>query len=176
LIAEGQARPGHFRGVATIVTKLFNIVQPTIAYFGQKDAAQCILIRRMVHDLNVPTIIAIEDTIREVDGLAMSSRNVYLTEQQRKAAPIIYQSLCDAKQCYQSHVNGVDTMQVSADIIRNTIQQRLRTEPLVTEIQYIAIDDKETMQPLTIISHDQGAIISIACKIGTVRLIDNVLL
>ena len=98
-IAEGLSRPGHFKGVATIVTKLFNIVNPTNAYFGQKDAAQCCLIRRIVHDLDMDVNIVVMDTVREPDGLAMSSRNAYLTVEERKAAPVVFRSLVTARSC-----------------------------------------------------------------------------
>ncbi|KAG7345221.1 pantoate-beta-alanine ligase [Nitzschia inconspicua] len=167
-IPEGLARPGHFQGVATIVTKLFNIVQPTNAYFGQKDAAQCVLIQRIVEDLNMDMTVVVMDTIRERDGLAKSSRNAYLTPIEREAAPVVYRSLKTAKQLFDQKPNASSAELVAAT--RNVLQ----SEPLVSEIQYISIDSKDTMQPVA--QPKAGAIISLACKVGTVRLIDNIVL
>ena len=166
---EGQVRPGHFAGVATVVTKLFNIVQPTRAYFGQKDAVQCVLIRRIVQDLDIPVEIRVMDTVREPDGLAMSSRNAYLTPEERAAAPIIYKALCAAKHIYTSKPN------CSTSEIQTIIQTILESNPLVSEIQYIAVDDHDTMKPLENVGPN-GAIVSLACRIGNVRLIDNMIL
>ena len=171
-IAEGRARPGHFSGVATIVTKLFNIVRPTSAYFGQKDAAQCVLIRRIVEDLNMDINIVIGDTVREADGLAMSSRNAYLTTQERKAAPVIYRSLLAAREFFQSAPGDV----ISSADLKQVVEKELRSEALVSEIQYVSIDNKATMQPIQKVLRQNGAIISIACKVGSVRLIDNIVL
>mmetsp|Transcript_9450 Transcript_9450/g.10998 ORF Transcript_9450/g.10998 Transcript_9450/m.10998 type:complete len:300 (+) Transcript_9450:119-1018(+) len=173
-IAEGKARPGHFRGVATIVTKLFNVVQPTNAYFGQKDAAQCILIRRIVEDLNIDVNICIQDTVREKDGLAMSSRNAYLNENERQAAVVLYKSLCGAKELYHDLMESSSA--VDADIIREKVMSYLQSEPMVSKIQYVAVDSKETMQPLDEVVLGEGALVSIACQVGSVRLIDNCIL
>mmetsp|Transcript_4907 Transcript_4907/g.11010 ORF Transcript_4907/g.11010 Transcript_4907/m.11010 type:complete len:191 (-) Transcript_4907:24-596(-) len=170
-IPEGVSRPGHFRGVATVVTKLFNIVQPHQAYFGQKDAAQCCLIRRMVQDLNMDVDVRVLDTIREEDGLAMSSRNAYLSPQERAAAPIVYQSLCAARNLY---ISRNDIMIASAEL-REMVLSVLRSEPLVSDIQYVTIDDKATMKSIDHVS-ERGAVISLACKVGKVRLIDNIVL
>jgi len=172
-LREGRARPGHFRGVATIVTKLFNIVQPTTAYFGQKDAAQCVLIRRLVKDLNMDLDIQVMNTVREEDGLAMSSRNAYLNKEERKAAVILYKSLCAGREVYESAF--ASQMPIDAEIIRETVECILKEEPLVSQIEYVAVDSKETMQPLKEVGVD-GAIVSIACKVGSVRLIDNFIL
>jgi pantoate--beta-alanine ligase len=169
-IAEGLSRPGHFRGVATIVTKLFNIVQPTNAYFGQKDAAQCCLIRRIVNDLDMPVNVVVLDTVRELDGLAMSSRNAYLSFAEREAAPVVYRSLCRARDLYLANSEPI-----SADVLKGAVQSVLESESLVTQVQYIAIDDRETMRPIAKVGQE-GAIISLACKIGSVRLIDNIVL
>ncbi len=169
-IPEGAARPGHFRGVATIVTKLLNIVKPTNAYFGQKDAAQCVLIRRIVEDLNLDLDVVIMDTIREKDGLAKSSRNAYLTEQERQVAPVVYRSLLAAKEMFDKNPSAS-----SSELITAT-QNVLKSEPLVSEIQYISVDNKATMKPVFQPSKEDGAIISLACKVGSVRLIDNILL
>jgi pantoate--beta-alanine ligase len=168
-IPEGRARPGHFKGVATIVTKLFNIVQPTNAYFGQKDAAQCVLIRRIVDDLNMDINVIIGDTVREDDGLAKSSRNAYLSDSERRAAPVVYRSLMAAKELFDR-----DPSVSGSDLVLTT-QGVLKSEPLVSEIQYISVDSKETMQPTSRPTKD-GTIVSLACKIGSVRLIDNVAL
>jgi pantoate--beta-alanine ligase len=180
-IAEGKARPGHFRGVATIVTKLFNIVQPTNAYFGQKDAAQCVLIQRTVEDLDMPLTVHIIPTVREIDGLAMSSRNAYLTSVERQAAPIVYQSLCAARDLFLSHYGkaaGEDdaesTIMIPASQLREAVISTLAREPLVSEVQYVAIDNKRTMRPIEHLTPQEGAIISLAVKIGSVRLIDNI--
>lgn len=169
-IAEGASRPGHFRGVATVVTKLFNIVQPTNAYFGQKDAAQCCLIRRIVHDLDMDVNVMVLDTVREPDGLAMSSRNAYLSSREREAAPVVYRSLCRARDLYHSRGGSI-----SADILKQEVQRVLKTEPLITQVQYVTIDDRETMRPIGKVGQE-GAVISLACKLGSVRLIDNMVL
>jgi pantoate--beta-alanine ligase len=171
-LPEGIVRPGHFRGVATIVTKLFNIVQPTNAYFGQKDAAQCVLIRRIVEDLDMPVTIVIHETIREADGLALSSRNVYLTAEERKAAPILYRSLCSAKALLES----ASSLAVSSTELMATVQQVLQREPLVSKVEYVSVDSKETMLALNTVTKETGAVISIACRVGSVRLIDNIVL
>jgi len=168
-IPEGRVRPGHFRGVATIVTKLFNIVQPTNAYFGQKDAAQCCLIRRIVEDLDMDLNVMVLDTIREDDGLAMSSRNAYLTAKERLAAPVLYRSLTAAKALYETDRNVA-----TSDIVA-TVRDMLQSEELVSDIQYVSVDNRATMQPISHVG-DEGAIVSIACKVGSVRLIDNIVL
>ena len=171
---EGMSRPGHFRGVATVVTKLFNIVQPTSAYFGQKDAVQCALIRRITEDLDMNINIKIMDTIREDDGLAMSSRNAYLSEEERQRAPIVYKALMAAREVFDSRFSrGAET--ASADDLREVVESVLETEPLVTEVQYVAIDDTTTMQPISEVG-DRGCVISLACVVGSVRLIDNIVL
>lgn len=172
-VPEGFSRPGHFRGVATIVTKLFNIVQPTNAYFGQKDAAQCALIRRITQDLNIDVNIQVMKTIREHDGLAMSSRNTYLTTEERKVAPVVYESLCAAKNKYE--VATVDNLCITTCRLRDVVVGVLTREPLVTEIQYVSVGCKETMRSLNEVGSN-GAIISTACQIGTVRLIDSIVL
>ena len=172
---EGGQRPDHFRGVATIVTKLFNIVRPSNAYFGQKDAVQCVLIRRIVDDLNMNDInVHIMDTVREDDGLAMSSRNAYLDAEQRRASPVIYKALCAARELYDSRFSrGMEF--IDATVLREVVEDILKTEPLISTIQYVAIDDVETMQPLAKVGSD-GCIVSLACILGTVRLIDNIVL
>lgn len=171
---EGISRPNHFRGVATIVTKLFNIVQPTNAYFGQKDAVQCVLIRRIVDDLDMNINVHIMDTIRERDGLAMSSRNAYLTAEERMKAPIVYKALCAAREVFESRFAG-GSESVDANALQEAVTNVLKTEPSISEIQYVAVDDLETMQPLLQVDND-GCIVSLACMLGTVRLIDNIVL
>jgi pantoate--beta-alanine ligase len=168
-IPEGRVRPGHFRGVATIVTKLFNIVQPRNAYFGQKDAAQCCLIRRLVEDLDMDLNVVVMNTIRENDGLAMSSRNAYLSSEERQAAPVIYRALTAARMVYEKEKD------VSTDDLVATVINILQGERLVSEVQYISVDSKATMQPISRVG-EEGAIISIACRVGSVRLIDNIVL
>lgn len=175
-IPEGQSRPGHFQGVATVVTKLFNIVQPTRAYFGQKDAAQCALVKRIVQDLNMPLEVVICDTMREEDGLAMSSRNVYLSREERLAAPILYNSLMTAREYFLQNVNSCDdSSSIPSSVLSNLVLEILRSEPMVSQVQYVSVDDRETMRPIDTVDRN-GAIISLACKIGSVRLIDNIVL
>jgi pantoate--beta-alanine ligase len=160
----GAFRPGHFRGVATVVLKLFNIVQPDLAYFGQKDIQQLAVIRRMVTDLNLPLEIVGVPTVREADGLAISSRNQYLTPAGRKAAPILHRALQEAANCIRSGEGD-------AGKIRQTGMAVLGSEPLV-RLEYFEIVDPEEMQPVSTIS---GAVrIAAAIWIGATRLIDNV--
>ncbi|MCI2426281.1 pantoate--beta-alanine ligase [Candidatus Acetothermia bacterium] len=163
---EGRARPGHFCGVATIVTKLFNIIQPTRAYFGQKDAQQVLVISKMVTDLNIDVEIIVVPTLREADGLAMSSRNLLLNARERQAASILYRALTVARQMYNR--GTVDSAE-----IRNAMISCLKQEPLVT-IEYVEITTADTLDELPII--DRTALVSLAVKIGSVRLIDNILL
>ena len=160
--------------MATIVTKLFNLVQPTNAYFGQKDAAQCVLIRRIVDDLDMDVNVKVMDTVREKDGLAMSSRNAYLTEDERKKAPILFKALCAARELFESrYARGMD--ELDAIDLREVVEEVLKLEPLIKQVQYIAVDDLEQMQPLDKVG-SSGCIISLACIVGSVRLIDNIVL
>jgi len=170
-ISEGQARPNFFRGVATVVTKLFNIVQPTTAYFGQKDVAQCVLIQRMVRDLSMPVRIQVCPTLREADGLAMSSRNTYLQPSERPAAGVLYRALSAAKMVCEGGAVGV-----SRDAVIDAAKHVLHQEPLVTQIEYISVASPDNMRELPIVrAEDQGAVISAAVRLGSVRLIDNLL-
>ena len=171
---EGMSRPGHFRGVATVVTKLFNIIQPTNAYFGQKDAVQCVVIRRIARDLDLDINVNIMDTVREEDGLAMSSRNAYLTKEERDRAPIVYQSLRAARELFDSRFARGEG-EVNADDLREVVKNVLESEPLISEIEYVAIDDLENMMPMEKVG-DGGCVVSLACKLGSVRLIDNIVL
>ncbi len=164
---EGARRPGHFRGVATVVTKLFNVVQPTKAYFGQKDAQQTVVIRQFVRDLALPVHVVIAPTIREADGLAMSSRNSYLNPQQRAAAPVLYRSLTAAQTAYA-------TGQTDAEALRQVMLETLKQEPLA-QVDYVSIADPQSLQELTTIDQ-RGALVSLAVRIGKTRLIDNLML
>ena len=163
---EGAARPGHFRGVATIVVKLFNIVQPTRAYFGQKDSQQCIVIRKMTADLNMPVEIIIVPIVRESDGLAMSSRNVYLSREQRSQAPVIYRSLQLARQLW------IEGEKNAAEIKRN-MTAMIQEQPLAN-IEYISIADADTLEELETVR--PPALLSMVVKFGRTRLLDNIIL
>ena len=160
---EGASRPGHFRGVATVVAKLFNIVQPTRAHFGQKDAQQAVVIKRMVADLNIGIEIIVVSTVRENDGLAMSSRNIYLSPGERQAATILFKALTLARQLGQGGERD-------AEEIRRQMTSLIQKEPLA-QIDYVSIADAETLEELDLI--DRPALASLAVKIGKTRLIDN---
>jgi pantoate--beta-alanine ligase len=161
---EGSHRPGHFRGVATVVAKLFNIVQPHHAYFGAKDAQQLVVIRTMVRDLDMPVEVVPMPTVREPDGLALSSRNVYLSPGERQAALVLSHSLQLAKQ-------RVDEGQHDAEQIRKEMRALIGAEPLAT-IDYVSIADAETLKELD--SINRPALVSLAVRIGNTRLIDNI--
>ena len=161
---EGISRPGHFRGVATVVSKLFNIVQPDRAYFGQKDAQQAVVIKKMVAELNMNLDVVLGPTIRERDGLALSSRNSYLNAEERQAANVLYRALSLAKQLWQEG-------ETNADIIRREMRLLIRQELLARE-DYVSIADASTLEELSII--DRPALASLAVRIGKTRLIDNV--
>jgi pantoate--beta-alanine ligase len=165
-VLEGARRPGHFRGVATVCTKLFNIIQPTRAYFAQKDAQQLLVIKKMVKELNMPLEIVTCPTVRESDGLAMSSRNTYLNKEERQAATVLYRALTLAERLY----NGAER---DANIIRHRLTEMIEVEPLV-EIGYVSVADAETLKELDKI--EDKALVSLAVKIGATRLIDNVVL
>ena len=160
---EGKMRPGHFRGVTTVVAKLFNAVQPDIAYFGQKDAQQVVVLRQMVEDLNIPIEIVVCPIIREADGLAMSSRNAYLDQDERLAATVLYKSLSAAKRAFNQGISAADQLR---DIMKKTIMN----EPLA-DLQYISCADPETLEELS--GSISRALLSLAVKIGNTRLIDN---
>jgi pantoate--beta-alanine ligase len=163
---EGAMRPGHFRGVTTVVAKLFNAVQPHKAYFGQKDAQQAAVIRRMALDLNFPIEIVVCPTVREADGLAMSSRNVYLDPKQRKAATVLFRSLSAAKELFESGERD-------AEAIQRRMKEVLAGEPLA-EPQYVSCADYDSLEELTEIKGK--ALLSMAVFIGMTRLIDNFVL
>ena len=158
----GISRPIHFKGVCTVITKLFNIIQPTNAYFGEKDAQQLAIIRKMVYDLNFPVNIIGVPIVRESDGLAKSSRNTYLSKEERKAATILYKAIQMGKQTIK---HGA-----SADRIINTMTEIINTEPLA-KIDYVSVVDANTMQPVHEIT--SPVLVAIAVYIGSTRLIDN---
>ena len=160
---EGASRPTHFRGVATVVGKLFNIVQPSRAYFGQKDAQQVAVIKRMVTDLNMGPEIVVVPTVRESDGLAMSSRNVYLSPEQRQAATVLFKALTLGRELRQRG-------EQDAREIRRQMTSLIEREPLA-QIDYVSIADAETLEELDLI--DRRALASLAVRIGKTRLIDN---
>lgn len=162
----GASRPGHFRGVATVVTKLFNIVRPDAAFFGQKDAQQALVIRRMAADLNMDLEIVTVPTVREPDGLAMSSRNVYLGQDQRRAALVLARSLDRAVEAVRAGERDVPE-------IRRLVEELIRAEPLA-RIDYVEIYSYPGLEP---VERLQGqALLALAVKFGQTRLIDNVIL
>jgi len=163
---EGVHRPGHFKGVTTIVAKLFNAVQPNKAYFGQKDAQQAAVIRQMTRDLNFPIEIVVCPIVREPDGLAMSSRNVYLDPDQRKAATVLYRALSAAKDAY-------DQGEHDAGKLRQIMKDIIAAEPLA-QIQYVSCADYDTLEELDTVTGK--ALLSMAVFIGKTRLIDNFVL
>jgi len=163
---DGSSRPGHFRGVATIVARLFHIVAPDRAYFGQKDAGQVAVLRHVVRDLNLPVHIAVCPIVREPDGLAMSSRNRYLTPDERARALVLSHALAAAQHLLTKGETNVEAL-------RNAMLQVFATDP-ETRLDYAAIVNPDTLLPLTDITH--GALIAVAAWIGTTRLIDNLLI
>ncbi|NLL90438.1 MAG: pantoate--beta-alanine ligase [Dehalococcoidales bacterium] len=163
---EGNCRPGHFRGVTTVVNKLFNIVRPQRAYFGQKDAQQVIVIQKMVKDLNMNLEVITCPTIREEDGLAMSSRNIYMNPEERQSAIVLYRSLMLAQDMYQRGERD-------AEAIRKEMVRLIKTEELA-RIDYVSVADPATLDELDMITGK--ALVSLAVKFGKTRLIDNVVL
>ena len=163
---EGAARPGHFRGVATVVAKLFNITRPHSAVFGQKDAQQVIVLRRMVRDLDLGVEIVVVPTLREQDGLAMSSRNVYLTPAQRVEAPVLYRSLRKAEDLIRSGERSA-----GAVVAAMTLEI---TGGSSAAIDYVSVADGDTLDPLVTLSPGASVIVSCAARFGTTRLIDNI--
>jgi pantoate--beta-alanine ligase len=161
---EGERRPGHFRGVATVVTKLFHAFEPQRAYFGQKDAQQAAVIRRLATDLNFPVEIVVCPTVREADGLAMSSRNSYLNPDERRAAAVLHRALQAAR---RDHEAG----RRQAENLRQTMLGALAEEPLA-RVQYVSVADPDTLQELH--GPAERALLSLAVFIGKTRLIDNI--
>ena len=162
---EGEMRPGHFRGVATVVAKLFNIVQPDKAYFGQKDAQQLAVIRQMVRDLDFPIEIVGCPTVREPDGLALSSRNTYLNPEERRAAGVLYRALSSAREAHKAGERD-------AFKLRELMRSILAGEPLARP-QYVSVAQPDTFEELALIS--DRALFLLAVSIGSTRLIDNLL-
>ena len=160
---EGEKRPGHFRGVTTVVTKLFNAVQPQKAFFGQKDAQQAAVIRQMVRDLNMPVEIVTQPIVRERDGLAMSSRNTYLDSTERQAALVLSKSLAAAESTYEAGERD-------AQSIRKIMEDIINAEPLA-RLEYVSCADFKTLDELDFLN--ERALLSMAVYIGTTRLIDN---
>jgi len=163
---EGASRPGHFRGVTTVVAKLFNIIQPAKAYFGQKDAQQLIVIKKMVVDLNMNLEIITVPTVREPDGLAMSSRNTYLNPDERQAAAALHQALSLAKKLWSQGERD-------AQHLRQEITELIQKQPLAT-IDYVSVADPETLDELDTVK--LSTLVSLAVRIGKTRLIDNMVL
>ena len=163
---EGAERPTHFKGVTTVVAKLFNAVQPQKAYFGQKDAQQAVVIKQMVRDLNYPLDIVVCPIVREPDGLAMSSRNKYLNKKERKAALSLSQGLFQAKKAFQQGLRD-------ADQLREIVANRVNEEPLA-ELQYVSCANPETLKEQA--GEIEKGLLSMAVFVGETRLIDNVLL
>jgi pantoate--beta-alanine ligase len=162
----GTFRPGHFRGVATVVAKLFNIVQPVRAYFGLKDFQQTAVVRRMVRDLNMNIDVVLCPTVREHDGLAMSSRNRYLSAAERQAAPVVFRALSAA-------ADGITAGMTAAADLRRTMTAVISNEPLVTTIEYASVYDPETLAEIDRIGRE--VLLAAAVRIGKTRLIDNIL-
>ena len=165
---EGASRPGHFRGVTTVVNKLFNVVQPNFGFFGRKDAQQVIIIKRMVRDLGVDVEIVVGPVVREEDGLALSSRNVYLTTEQRRAAIVLRRALEKARTLY----NGGEQ---EAGRLQAAIRAVVEAEPLA-RLDYVALTDTRRLDPVEVISGDRPTLISMAVYFGKTRLIDNIVL
>jgi len=163
---EGAHRPGHFRGVTTVVAKLFNAFTPDKVYFGQKDAQQVVVIKRLARDLNFPLEIVVCPTLREPDGLAMSSRNVYLNPEERRAATVLYRALSAAKKEF-------DSGERDAELLRSILSSTIAAEPLARE-EYVSAADPETLAELERIENQ--VLLSLAVRIGKTRLIDNFLL
>lgn len=163
---EGASRPTHFRGVATVVAKLFNVFQPDRAYFGQKDAQQAVVIRQMARDLDFPLEVVVCPIVREADGLALSSRNVYLTPEQRAAAPVLSRALTAARACW-------DAGERDGERLRAAMLSVLAGEPLAL-VDYVSAADPATLAELG--RATDGALLSMAVRVGRARLIDNLLL
>jgi pantoate--beta-alanine ligase len=162
-VLEGAVRPGHFSGVATVVTKLFNILAPNLAYFGQKDAQQCAVIRQVVRDLNLPVALRIEPTVREADGLAMSSRNVYLDAAQREEALVVYRALRSAAAVFEAG-------ETDAGLLRTVMRDVLAGYTF----DYVSVADPDTMAEVETAA--PGGVLSTAVRFGATRLIDNLIL
>jgi len=164
---EGEHRPGHFRGVATVVAKLFNIVGPDRAYFGQKDGQQSAVIRKMVRDLDLDVEVVMVPTVRDSDGLALSSRNAYLTEEQRRAAPVVYRALQLAQRLWQEGITDGSRIRSETSLV-------LESEGLIERIDYVSVANAETLEELDKVKG--RVMVSVAVQLGKPRLIDNIIL
>ncbi len=164
---EGLQRPGHFRGVATVVSKLFNLMRPDRAYFGQKDGQQTVVIQKLAEDLDMGVEVVVMPTIRDSDGLAISSRNVQLSPEQRQAAPTVYKALCEAYRLWADGERKGDTLKEAARSI-------LRSEPRIDAIDYVSVASMTTLDEVERVSG--RAMVSAAVHMGPVRLIDNLVL
>ncbi|MDT7687318.1 MAG: pantoate--beta-alanine ligase [Acidobacteriota bacterium] len=165
---EGSARPGHFRGVATVLTVLFNSIRPDFAFFGQKDAQQTIVVKRLVRDLAFDIEVVVLPTVREATGLALSSRNAYLSEEQHRAASVLYRALAQAREVY---LEGERNPRRLAEAVRAQVE----SEPLA-RLEYVGVVDAETMEKFDRIPDDRSVLIALAAHVGRTRLIDNILL
>lgn len=163
---DGQSRPGHFRGVTTVVSKLFHIVEPDIAVFGQKDAAQVAIIKRMVRDLNIPVEIVVAPIVREPDGLAMSSRNAYLDPRQRQQALVLSRSLQAVHEEFKQGERSADRLITAGLVV-------VREEP-AARLDYLSVVDPDSLEPITNVT--SRALVAVAALVGNTRLIDNVVL
>jgi pantoate--beta-alanine ligase len=165
-VLEGASRPGHFRGVCTVVLKLFNMVRPTRAYFGQKDAQQVRIIRQMVRDLNVPVELVVEPTVRETDGLALSSRNRYLDPEQRRKATILFEALTETQRMAAAG-------EKNAAVLHQHLVEKVASAPPAA-LDYAAVVDADTLQPVERLQ--SPVLLALAVRFGDTRLIDNLLL
>ena len=168
---EGAHRPGHFRGVATVVAKLFNLVRPDLAYFGQKDGQQTVVIQQLVRDMALDLEVVVCPTIRQTDGLAYSSRNARLSPEQREAATVVYRSLCRADELWRSGERD-------AGVLRHQVRVILEGQPLIDGIDYVSVAARGTLDELEEGRQDlvAGSMVSVAVQFGQVRLIDNIIL
>jgi pantoate--beta-alanine ligase len=165
---EGAARPGHFRGVATILTVLFNTIRPDFAFFGQKDAQQTLVVKRLVRDLAFDLEVVVLPTVREQTGLALSSRNAYLTDEQHRAAAVLYRALAQAREVYMEGERG-------ARRLAEAVRAQVDAEPL-TRLEYVGVVDAETMEKYDRIPEDRPVLIALAAQVGRTRLIDNIII
>ena len=165
---EGVARPGHFRGVATVLTVLFNTVRPDFAFFGQKDAQQSLVVRRLVRDLAFDIEVVVLPTVREQSGLALSSRNAYLGDEDRRAAAVLYRALSQAREVY---LEGERSPKRLAEAVRAQFDAEPRAR-----LEYVSVVDAETMEKLDRVNEDRPVLIALAAHFGRTRLIDNIVL
>ena len=165
---EGAARPGHFRGVATVLTVLFNTVRPDFAFFGQKDAQQTLVVKRLVRDLAFDIEVVVLPTVRETSGLALSSRNAYLSADDRRAAAVLYRALSQAREVYNEGERAPKRL-------AETVRAQIEAEPRA-RLEYVGVVDAETMEKLDRIPEDRPVLIALAARVGGTRLIDNIVL